>query len=397
MDVDRRLGGGLAVVLGAGGILACARAAARAPVAAAALGVRGGGRAARARSRSAARRTPTDADAWFVELSAIVRALPRAPLRDPRARADDRGVPPGRDARARELTTEHRALLTAFLERCDRVKFAGYRPDADESLATLAAARGVRRGHAAARGAPADGGRDEAACIGAVELRASVVPARRRSLALPALYWSSTRSAGRVVFSSLRALPAGGETWRTRARVAARCARRARGRRARDRARRSAHGRQELARSPRGHRDHDGGRRLGLDARAGPRRRATRLQHEGAIRRGSTRSSACSSSSCSAATSLDGRPDDAIGLVAFARYADTRSPLTLDHANLVTAARQLDFARRGRGRHRDRRGPRARGPARSPSSRRAARSSSCSPTASRTSTTSTRTPRSTTR
>ena len=49
---------------------------------------------------------------------------------------------------------------------------------------------------------------------------------------------------------------------------------------------------------------------------------------------------------------LDGRPDDAIGLVAFARYADTRSPLTLDHGNLVAAARQLDFAARGRGRHR---------------------------------------------
>src|SRR5262245_66059265 len=42
---------------------------------------------------------------------------------------------------------------------------------------------------------------------------------------------------------------------------------------------------------------------------------------------------------------LSGRPDDAIGLVAFARYADTRSPLTLDHGNLITAARQLDFAR----------------------------------------------------
>jgi Ca-activated chloride channel family protein len=41
---------------------------------------------------------------------------------------------------------------------------------------------------------------------------------------------------------------------------------------------------------------------------------------------------------------LDGRPDDAIGLIAFAHYADTRSPLTLDHGNLVTAARQLDFA-----------------------------------------------------
>ena len=42
---------------------------------------------------------------------------------------------------------------------------------------------------------------------------------------------------------------------------------------------------------------------------------------------------------------LDGRDDDAVGLVAFAHYADTRSPLTLDHANLVTAARQLEFAR----------------------------------------------------
>ncbi len=41
---------------------------------------------------------------------------------------------------------------------------------------------------------------------------------------------------------------------------------------------------------------------------------------------------------------LDGRPDDAIGLIAFAHYAETRSPLTLDHGNLVTAARQIEFA-----------------------------------------------------
>jgi hypothetical protein len=33
-------------------------------------------------------------------------------------------------------------MLSAFLESCDRVKFAGYRPDAEESLATLEAARG---------------------------------------------------------------------------------------------------------------------------------------------------------------------------------------------------------------------------------------------------------------
>jgi Ca-activated chloride channel family protein len=41
---------------------------------------------------------------------------------------------------------------------------------------------------------------------------------------------------------------------------------------------------------------------------------------------------------------LAGRPDDAIGLVAFARYAETRSPITLDHNNLAEAAKQLQFA-----------------------------------------------------
>ena len=44
-------------------------------------------------------------------------------------------------SRAAALSDEHRALLSAFLERCDRVKFAGYRPDAEESLASLKAAR----------------------------------------------------------------------------------------------------------------------------------------------------------------------------------------------------------------------------------------------------------------
>jgi Ca-activated chloride channel family protein len=38
-----------------------------------------------------------------------------------------------------------------------------------------------------------------------------------------------------------------------------------------------------------------------------------------------------------------GRPDDAIGMVGFARYADTRSPLTLDHDNLVSAARAVQL------------------------------------------------------
>ncbi len=38
---------------------------------------------------------------------------------------------------------------------------------------------------------------------------------------------------------------------------------------------------------------------------------------------------------------LRGRPDDLIGVVSFARYADTRSPLTLDHDNLAATARGL--------------------------------------------------------
>ena len=40
---------------------------------------------------------------------------------------------------------------------------------------------------------------------------------------------------------------------------------------------------------------------------------------------------------------LRGRPDDLIGLVSFARYADTRSPLTLDHDEVVAAAKDLQI------------------------------------------------------
>lgn len=79
-------------------------------------------------------------DDWYVELSDIVR----------RFLEDQFGV------RAPELTTEeflqevrrseelngsHRALLSAFLERCDRVKFAAYNPDQNESRDALALAR----------------------------------------------------------------------------------------------------------------------------------------------------------------------------------------------------------------------------------------------------------------
>jgi hypothetical protein len=81
------------------------------------------------------------ADGWFVALSAIVRRYleQRYEIRAPELTTEEFLLV----ATARpELSSEHRALLTSFLERCDRVKFAGYRPDADESLATLKAARG---------------------------------------------------------------------------------------------------------------------------------------------------------------------------------------------------------------------------------------------------------------
>jgi Ca-activated chloride channel family protein len=156
-------------------------------------------------------------------------------------------------------------------------------------------------------------------------------------LALPA-YWWAHRAAGRVVFSSLRALPAGGRTWRT-----------------------------ELAWLP------DALYALAVVALAialaGPRAgdKSSRIRREGI---GIVMAVDCSGSMRALDLSernqeltrldavknvfeqfvlggggLDGRDDDAIGLVAFARYADTRSPLTLDHGNLVAAARQLGFAR----------------------------------------------------
>jgi hypothetical protein len=83
----------------------------------------------------------TAADAWFVSLSAIVRHYleQRYEIRAPELTTEEfLQVAIARP----ELTAEHRGLLSSFLERCDRVKFAGYRPDADESLATLKAARG---------------------------------------------------------------------------------------------------------------------------------------------------------------------------------------------------------------------------------------------------------------
>ncbi len=92
------------------------------------------------------RGAPDDAaaDAWFVELSAIVRNYleGRYQVRAPELTTEEFLQEARRAAGpSTGLSLGHRDLLTAFLERCDRVKFAGYRPDADESLATLKAAR----------------------------------------------------------------------------------------------------------------------------------------------------------------------------------------------------------------------------------------------------------------
>ena len=83
---------------------------------------------------------PADADLWFVELSAIVRDYleQRYEIRAPELTTEEFLLVATQNE---GLKTDHRALLTAFLERCDRVKFAGYRPDSEESLATLKAAR----------------------------------------------------------------------------------------------------------------------------------------------------------------------------------------------------------------------------------------------------------------
>lgn len=89
-----------------------------------------------------ARGTPKagEADAWYVELSSIVRRYieDRFGVRAPELTTEEFL----REARASsELAAAHAALLESFLERCDRVKFAAYRPDERESRDALAAAR----------------------------------------------------------------------------------------------------------------------------------------------------------------------------------------------------------------------------------------------------------------
>jgi len=81
-----------------------------------------------------------EADAWYVELSDIVRHYleDRYGVRAPELTTEEflqeaRG--------SAELTGAHRELLSSFLERCDQVKFAAYHPEQAESQDALASSR----------------------------------------------------------------------------------------------------------------------------------------------------------------------------------------------------------------------------------------------------------------
>ena len=74
-------------------------------------------------------------DAWYVELSDIVRRYieERFALRAPELTTEEFLSEAGRSA----LSKPHRGLLSAFLEICDRVKFARYHPGQEESRQAL--------------------------------------------------------------------------------------------------------------------------------------------------------------------------------------------------------------------------------------------------------------------
>ena len=79
-------------------------------------------------------------DAWYVQLSAIVRRYleDRFALRSPELTTEEFL----RVAQSSALLSEdHKALLRGFLADCDQVKFAGYQPGEEESRSVLQAAR----------------------------------------------------------------------------------------------------------------------------------------------------------------------------------------------------------------------------------------------------------------
>ena len=96
-------------------------------------------------------------DGWYVELSDIVRRYieGRFGLRAPELTTEEFLLEAGRSA---EISKPHCELLSAFLERCDRVKFARYNPGGDgESQEALDLARRFLR---ETRDAAAESGTD---------------------------------------------------------------------------------------------------------------------------------------------------------------------------------------------------------------------------------------------
>ena len=84
--------------------------------------------------------SPEEADTWYVELSDVIRRYieDRFGLRAPELTTEEFLQQSGD---ATFLTAEDRDLLSRFLAQCDRVKFAGYQPEHEESQAALESAR----------------------------------------------------------------------------------------------------------------------------------------------------------------------------------------------------------------------------------------------------------------
>lgn len=83
---------------------------------------------------------PGEADAWYVELSDIVRRYleDRYGVRAPELTTEEFLQEARRSA---ELSRAHRGLLSSFLEQCDQVKFAAYHPEQSESRQALVISR----------------------------------------------------------------------------------------------------------------------------------------------------------------------------------------------------------------------------------------------------------------
>ncbi|MCG8456833.1 MAG: hypothetical protein MI919_11180 [Holophagales bacterium] len=79
-------------------------------------------------------------DGWYVDLSGIIRRYleDRYGLRAPELTTEEFLLVARRSG---QISSAHRTLLSTFLSGCDRVKFAGYEPDASESRSSLEAAR----------------------------------------------------------------------------------------------------------------------------------------------------------------------------------------------------------------------------------------------------------------